>query len=257
MISNGASTAPQQFFPGTIDEVAYYATVLTPARVNAHYVAASYGELISNDGPSAWFRLQEPAGAATVGDASGNGLAGTVSGGVTFGQAGAVAREPGMKAAAFDGATGWINLGNPGVLQVGTGSLEAWIKTTNADSAYHAIAMKWLAYSLFMRNGHLATFDWGTGAMFESATNVADGAWHHVALTFQSGVPGGSILYVDGMAVLTAKISVTDQTRAAMISNGASTAPQQFFPGAIDEVAFYPTLLSPQQVRRHRDAGAL
>jgi hypothetical protein len=255
MISNGASTAPQQFFPGAIDEVAFYPTALSAARVKAHYDAARYGGLIAGDAPAAWYRLQDAAGSSMVNDASGNGLTGTVHGGITFNQAGALAHEPAMKAAAFDGSTGWIGLGNPSVLRVNNGSLEAWVKTTNTDNNYHAIAMKWFAYGLFLRNGRLVTFDWGSGAPSDSGVNIADGNWHHVALTFQSGIANGSILYVDGVTRLLTKISVADQLHDALISNGASSAPQQFFPGTLDEVAYYPTVLSGLQVLRHHLAG--
>jgi hypothetical protein len=54
---------------------------------------------------------------------------------------------------------------------------------------------------------------------------------------------------------LTTIITVTDQAHNAIISNGSTSAPQQFFPGVIDEVAYYPIPLSPGQIARHYVAG--
>jgi hypothetical protein len=173
---------------------------------------------------------------------------------VTFGVAGALAHDS-SKAATFDGSSGWIDAGNPSSLQVSNGTIEAWIKTTNTDSTYHAVALKWYAYSLFVHNGHIVTYDWGAGAEHDSGVNVADGNWHHVVLTFQSGTTNGTILYVDGTARLTTTITVANQANNALISNGSTTSPQQYFPGTIDEVAYYGHLLTATQVQAHHDAG--
>src|SRR5262249_36688176 len=149
----------------------------------------------------------------------GNGANGAVVGSVTFNQSGALTHETAMKAALFDGATGWINLGNPSQLQLANGSVEAWVKTTNTDSNYHTIAIKWFAYGMIMRSGRLFTYDWGSNTERDSGALIADGNWHHVAVTFQSGVTGGTVLYVDGTARLTTKITVADQAHNAIIAN--------------------------------------
>jgi hypothetical protein len=214
-----------------------------------------YATAVTADSPTVWYRLDDGTGSTSVADASGNGNTGTVHGTVTLGAAGALASEPSTKAAMFDGSSGWLDVGNPSSLQVGNGTVEAWIKTTNTDSTYHAVALKWYAYSLFVHNGHIVTYDWGANAERDSGVNVADGNWHHVVLTFQSGTTNGTILYVDGTARLTTTITVANQANNALISNGSTTSPQQYFPGTIDEVAYYGHVLTATQVQAHHDAG--
>jgi hypothetical protein len=253
LVSSGASDVPQQFFPGSIDEVAYYGTALSAARVQAHVTAARYGALIAAAAPAAWYRLDEGAGSPTIADASGNGHAGTVNGGVTFGASGALGHD-GDTAATFDGASGWIDLGNPAALQGADGSLEAWVKTTSTDADFHAIAVKWYAEGLFVRSGRLYTYDWGTSTEHDTGVSVADDAWHHVALTFQGGVTGGTRVYVDGALALTTTIAADNETHDALIGSG-STDPVELFPGTLDEVAFYGRVLSSDEVAAHHAAG--
>jgi hypothetical protein len=253
LIGNGSSDTPTQFFPGAVDEVAYYGTTLSATRVQAHFTAARYGALVAGAGPAAWYRLDEGASSPTVADASGNGHSGTVSGGVTFGATGALAHD-GDTAALFDGTSGWIDLGNPTALQGSDGSLEAWMRTTNTDADYHAIAVKWYAYGLFVHNGHLVTYDWSTGTEHDTGVNVADGGWHHVALTFHLGSSGGTRVYADGALALTTTVTAQNETHDAIVGAG-STDPVELFPGTLDEVAFYSRALSMDEVAAHRAAG--
>lgn len=254
LVASGANGAGTQFFPGSLDEVAYYGTALSAVRVQAHVAAARYGGLIASAAPAAWYRLDEGASSPTVADASGHGHGGTVTGGVTFGAAGALAHDSDT-AAAFDGSSGWIDLGNPAALQGSTGSLEAWVTTTATDANYHAVAVKWYAEGLFVRSGRLYTYDWSTSTASDTGVSVADGAWHHVALTFQLGVTNGTQVYVDGALVLTTTIAAAaNQAHDAVIGAG-STDPAELFPGTLDEVAFYDRVLSPGEVAAHRAAG--
>jgi hypothetical protein len=253
LVSNGATTMPQQFFPGTLDEIAYYGSALSASRVQAHVDAARYGGMIAAAGPTAWYRLDDVAPTTTVADASGHAHAGTLHGGVAFGASGALAHDPDT-AASLDGSSGWIDLGNPAALQTGSGSIEAWVKTSATDATYHAIAIKWYAYGLFVRGGTLVTYDWGTETPRDTGVSIADGQWHHVVLTFASGTTNGTRVYVDGSLALTTTITVGRQGAAALIGAG-STDPVQLFPGTLDEVAWYDRILPAGEVAAHRAAG--
>jgi hypothetical protein len=213
----------------------------------------TYGGVALADSPTGFWRLADGSGSGTAADSSGNSHSGTVNGTVTFQASPAVTSEA-THAATFDGSSGWIALGNPAAFQVGTGSIEAWIKTTNSDSNLHAIALKQYAYSLFVHNGKLVSYDWGGATERDSGVFVADGAWHHVVLTFQSGVSNGSTFYVDGVARGTTTMTVSAQTTQASISNGCPGCDTQFFPGRIEEVAFYNTALSAAKVLAHYNA---
>jgi hypothetical protein len=95
----------------------------------------------------------------------------------------AIARCSGV-AAAFDGSSGFIDLGNPDALQSNSGTVTAWVKTTSTDSGYHAIAIKWYAYGQFVQGGDLVTYDWSTNTNHNSGIDIADGHWRQVA-TYQ------------------------------------------------------------------------
>jgi hypothetical protein len=254
VVASGSTGSPVQLFPGTIDEVAYYGAALSASRVNAHYDAARYGGLVAAAGPVAWYRLDESGSPTTVSDASGHGHAATVHGSPGFGAAGALAHDIDT-AASFDGSVDWLDVGDPAALQGSNGSVEAWIKTANADSDYHAVAIKWYAFGLFVKSGSLVTYDWSTGTTHDTGADVADGAWHHVVLTYASGVSNGSKVYVDGTLALTTTITAANQAHDAIVANGSTDSPTELFPGTIDEVAYYDRRLSAGEVALHHSAG--
>ena len=252
LIGSGASYGVE-YFPGSLDDVSFYPGVLSAGRIAAHRAAAGYAASVGYDAPAGYWRLGDATGSGTAADTSGGGSTGTVHGGVTFGASGAIVGDPANKAATFDGSTGFIDLGNPAAVQSTAGSVTAWIKTTSTDANYHAVAIKWYAYGLFVHNGHLVTYDWATGTEHASGVSVADGNWHHVAVTYQSGVTNGTTLYVDGTAVLTTTITFQNNTNDALIGSGSTTG-VEYFAGTIDEVAFYPYPLSAGQVAAQRSA---
>lgn len=84
----------QTFTSGVIDEVAYYHAALSPARVAAHYAAmcvgfSTYAAAVLSDTPVSYYHLDEPVGATTVNDASGNTHSGVVADNPVFGAPGA------------------------------------------------------------------------------------------------------------------------------------------------------------------------
>jgi hypothetical protein len=241
------STAGVEYFDGGIDDVAFYPTALSASRIAAHAAAATYAAATAFTSPAGYWRLGDPAGSTTAADASPTGDAGTVHGTVTFGQPGAIGTDPNHASAAFDGSSGFIDLGNPTALQSNSGTVTAWVKTTSTDSGYHAIAIKWYAYGLFVQDGDLVTYDWSTNTEHNSGIDVADGQWHQVALTYQSGVENGTTLYVDGAPVATTTITTANQSNDALIGSG-STSGVEYFAGNIDDVAFYPNILTGSQV---------
>jgi hypothetical protein len=248
LIGSGSTTGVE-YFDGDIDDVAFYPAALSASRIAAHATGATYAAAAQFTSPAGYWRLGDPAGSTTAADASPTGDAGAVHGAVTFGQPGAIGTDPTHTAAAFDGSTGFIDLGNPAALQSNSGTVAAWIKTTSGDSGYHAIALKWYAYGLFVQNGDLVTYDWSTNTEHDSGVSVADGHWHQVALTYQSGVQNGTTLYVDGTPVATTTITAQNQANDALIGSG-STAGVEYFDGDIDDVTFYPNVLTGAQLAR-------
>ena len=78
----GARDGTQQFFNGSMDEVALYDAVLTPSQVAAHVAAASsagYAATVLGDNPVAYWRLGESSG-TTATDSAGTAVNGSIVG---------------------------------------------------------------------------------------------------------------------------------------------------------------------------------
>ena len=171
-----------------------------------------------------------------------SGVNGTMRNGATF-AAGKV-----NQAFSLDGANDYVAISNTSSLQVSTGTLEAWIKTTNSGGDFRGIVVKRGAYGLFLQNGVLVTHDWGSGQTRSTGVNLADGQFHHVAITFQSGVAGGTVIYADGVPVLTTTMTVLNQVQALVIGAG-DPGTIQFFDGIIDEAKLYNRALSGGEIQ--------
>lgn len=211
----------------------------------------AYRDQVLADSPLGYWRLNEASG-TNAADSSGNGNAGTYTGaGVTYSQPGLLLNE-GDAAVLFDGVAGDVNLGNPAAFQIGTGTLEAIVQTTTKapGANFRSIIGKNSAYFMGVdQNGNLVFFDFTTSTARSSGVVITDGLPHHVVLTFQSGVAGGSQLYVDGKAAGSGQLmTVSAQTSSVALGwNSAS----QFFGGTVDECAIYGTVLSAARITAH------
>jgi hypothetical protein len=84
-----------------------------------------------------------------------------------------------------------------------------------------------------------------------SSAGLADGGWHHVALTRAGGT---LTLYVDGLPVATGAVAPGAATTPARVRLGAEPAAPAFA-GSLDEVAVYATALTAGTVGAHHAAG--
>jgi hypothetical protein len=89
-----------------------------------------------------------------------------------------------------------------------------------------------------------------------TASIPEDGAWHHVALTYEFGTPENIRGYIDGEATGGKWDMGGPTTKRPVVDNdelwiGSSMKGGATFGGEIDEVAIYRTALSPEQIRRH------
>ncbi len=177
-----------------------------------------------------------------------SGVNGTMRNGATF-AAGKV-----NQAFSLDGANDYVAISNTSSLQISTGTVEAWIRTTNSGGDFRGIVVKRGAYGLFLQNGVLVTHDWGSGQTRSTGVNLSDGQFHHVAMTFQTGVNGGTIIYADGVPVLTTTMTVLNQVQALVIGAG-DPGTIQFFDGIIDEAKLYNRALSGGEIQASFSAG--
>ena len=99
----------------------------------------------------------------------------------------------------FNGSTQYVPFGNPAHYAVTSGTVEAWVRSS-VTTGQQAIVSKQSNFTLLLDANKLSMYNWNTAATCsEPTTGIADGQWHHVAMTFSSGVTNGSQLYKDGV----------------------------------------------------------
>lgn len=153
------------------------------------------------------------------------------------------------RALSFTGDAGsYATLGNHARYQVNNGTLSAWVRTTTPGSSYRGVIVKQSAYGIFLANGLLYSYNWATSGVIATSTNLADGNWHHVAMTFQSGVTNGTILYADGAPVLTTTITIANQASPLNLATGFGGGSGQTINGSIDDARMYNRVLTGTEV---------
>ena len=213
----------------------------------------SYEQLLLSLGPSAWWPLGDAPGSATAADYSGNGNTGTVVGGVTFGEPGALPTVPLRTSALFDGSTGYVAIPTPTTATANV-SLVAWVNMP-ATASHGALINLGSGDTIGYGIG-IGSADWevaGTDliALYDQVRWVPSGhslstGWHMVALVLNvSGYPD---IYVDGVSVYSdsSGAPAAPSGQSSIASNyGQST---RYWGGDIAEVAIFPTALTAAQV---------
>lgn len=172
----------------------------------------------------------------------------------------------------FDGSDDYIDSTNPAELQINSGTISAWIKTSNAGSSFRGIVVKQYSYSMFLggnvcADNVLGLYDWSASLnRCSTSGSLADDKWHFVVATFQSGVENGTTFYVDGVNKGSVQMTVSSQTnnnacgsssagnRLTIGTNCGSTAGQAFN-GSIDDARIYNRVLSAEEVKRLYQMG--
>jgi Ca2+-binding RTX toxin-like protein len=236
------------------------ALVLTVSVTVPQYVHAQC--VTPPSGMVAWWPLDEIAG-STANDIAGVNNAGTwVNSPIPV--AGKVAG-----ALSFSGSNS-VDVPDHSELNFGTGdfSIDLWIKTTDASASASPILDKRsgsasdpTGYVLFLVSGCLGSqIADGDGYNNSVSTGfVADGNWHHVALTVDRDNPSGWLHYVDGAVVASANPtgqqgSLTNTAPLVLARNLIS--PSQVFAGTLDEVELFNRVLDPVEIQSLWAAGS-
>jgi hypothetical protein len=225
------------------------------------FTFVTYDATIRADGPTIFWRLGEANGLAGAADASGSGHTGAyASTGVAYGVAGALVNDSDT-AVTLDGAAGAIQETSGGGVPVGSTarSLEIWFRTSTATPQplfNYGTAGSLSQLAVYLAGAQVQVKD-GTDPVlaFTAASSLADGAWHHLVVTYDGTT--SIAVYVDGAAVGSAQ--ATSGTLATVLDAtglevGRDNAPG-FFSGTLDEAAVYPTALSAAKVAAHFAAG--
>ncbi|WP_444994538.1 RHS repeat-associated core domain-containing protein [Aliikangiella sp. IMCC44359] len=195
--------------------------------------------------PISFWKLDDASGSSAQ-DSEANANHGTYYRGYTLQQEG---QNPTSKSIKLNGsANTYVGLGNPTEFQLNTGTVEAWIKTQDAGSEYRGIIVKHYAYALFLRNNELVIYDWSLSQRTETGVTLNDNQWHHIIMSFDSGVTDGTKVYVDGQLVLTTTWSVSNQNHQIVLGAGNKSGQYQNFNGYIDDVKIYNEVLTPEQI---------
>ncbi len=151
----------------------------------------------------------------------------------------------------FDGTNDQVTLSSNINNTIGnSGTLEAWIRTSNAGSGLRALVNRPGCYALFLVDNKLTSYNYsGNGSVGATTYNGAtlnDNQWHHVALTFQIGVTNGTQLYLDGQPVANPITQfISSQTTPFVLGVNANT---QYYGGLMDRVKIWGRVLTPQEI---------
>jgi hypothetical protein len=166
----------------------------------------------------------------------------------------------------FDGGNSYLSVPHSPAFNSYPFSVTAWFRTSNASNIVQGIASKYLdasanGWALFVQNGRLRAFHYRNGNFFNwsidatSAAVVADGFWHHAALTVDSS---GGKLYLDGVLVGSGSWSGaaggTTSTEPLSIGRYSPASGYAAFDGDLDEVTYWNRGLGPHEVNylKHR-----
>lgn len=212
-----------------------------------------YSELVVSHGASSYWRLGETSGTTAI-DVVG-GKNGTISGGVTLNQPGALAEADG--AMVFDGSTGKISTVATVTIPVDA-TIEAWVKSTYSAAAQRPILTLGSSQAFAVHVATTKTFGLycSGGVGLQTGVRVlADGVWSHVVCVVTATTVS---FYVNGVLDFsTAYTRVTPATAIAHIGHDPAfgAAASGFWLDTLDEVAIYPLALTPTQIAAHYDIG--
>jgi hypothetical protein len=154
----------------------------------------------------------------------------------------------------LNGSNQFVVVGSSSDNVLTNGTIEGWIKTSNAGGGYSGIIVKQASYSLFLYNNELITYDWSGVGNISTGRFLNDNAWHHVAMSFQSGVNAGTVIYLDGEAVLTTRYTVPSNGVALALGAGNDGGGQNFA-GSIDEVRIWNVVRTASEIAGNRNVS--
>lgn len=224
-----------------------------------------YPQVVLNDGPVAYWRLNDLAGTEAV-DQTAHALDGTyTSGGVTLGAIGPLRADP-SEGVTFDGTVGQMVSPLSPLLTVvgGSFSIEAWIALSTVPSFGNTFepvlnaAGRWF---ISVNATSQLSFSVNDGTHTPIATGlhpiVADGTYHHVVGTRNTN-NSTILLFLDG-ALVASTPDTTSFSLTALPATGSQVevggAASVWFPGTVSEVALYSSALAPIQVSAHYAAA--
>ena len=226
--------------------------------VSLMFAGQSYAEIDPETVLGIWL-LDEGKGDITE-DASGNGNYGTLGGGPTWidGVYG--------KALDFSGSSSYVDCGNAEALNVDVFSVSFWCNIPSTQSWNHMISR-----GEHHGGGNPGAVNWGVmmydaqeTILYETyndtvkpslSVNTTTGEWHHVVATHDGATMQ---LYHDGQlagATPTAGILLDENLAFIIGAQSRAGGPSDYFNGSIDEVGYFNTILTPEDIEMIMNNG--
>ncbi len=218
-----------------------------------------YGSAVYDSDPELFWRLNEASGSAVL-DTTLNGVDGIASGGYERATTGVVTGT----STSLNGSDGLLSSNDP-VPGPSVYSQELWFQTTTNrggkligfGNQQTGNSSSYDRHVYMFDDGRLRFGVWnGRADVIDSSSSYNDGQWHHMVAT--QGADGMK-LYVDGQLVGTNPATTAQAYNGYWRVGGDVTwggASSNYFAGLVDEVAVYGTVLTPQAVLSHFEAGS-
>ena len=145
----------------------------------------------------------------------------------------------------FDGVDDYVIASNVGPLGSTDRTVECWIRTSNSISS-QTVIIDWGAMSPsgsrftlnLINNGRLRIEIGGNG--ITGTTQVANGVWHHVAVTYDHSATTKVRMYIDGIQEFARNFTVGVNTASTnAIQLGRRNDGVNFYQGEMDEVRIW------------------
>lgn len=169
----------------------------------------------------------------------------------------------------FDGVDDYLEVSDQSELNVDRGdfSIDAWILMQSSVGTHTIVDKRAInghaatGYLLFASNGYLCLqLADGTHTNYCSNLAVADGYWHHIAVTVERASSTGIRWYIDGIVGVTTNDPTAHQdslTNSTPLLIGRNAGTEAFWlEGALDEVEIFARVLTGGEVQAIFSAGA-
>ena len=239
----GMETSAFLPFSGTLDDIQIYAQALTAAQV-----VSLYSPLMAN------WKLNDPSGATSFGDASGNGNDGSCGSACpTLGVAGKVGT-----AASFNGSSSQIVVSDSPSLRLNQFTIALWVFPTQVESNYQPLVAKEDSlganrnYALYIVPNSLQVryavwaADCATKLAANSSGQMALNTWNHIVFTYDGVM---AKLYLNGVPDSAVAAPAVGLCQAAVpLKMGMETSAFLPFSGTLDDVRIYTQALTAGEV---------
>jgi hypothetical protein len=157
----------------------------------------------------------------------------------------------------FDGSNDYISAPDNGLpLGSEARTMEFWMQpafNARVPVLYEGFAPN-NAFYVIVNGSKAGIGNWGGGGEVFGTTDVTDGAWHHVALTYDG--TGVTQLYVDGALEATASKTYNTTSRGTIYFGSTVEGSGEFYTGPIDEISIYDRALDASEIQSIFTAGS-